>query len=208
MAGTDQELEIKLWVKQPGKYQGYLEAHATRLIPRTYEQNLRFDDAQRSLSSQRKVLRLRQDQQVRLTFKGPGESLHGVQARQEIELVVDDFNTARRFLEALGYRVQLIYEKYRTTYQLGNVLVTLDEMPYGFFLELEGPTPDEIHQVCETLGLNWENRILESYTGLFERLKDTLRLDSRDLTFAELSQVDQPLETLQIKPADYPSLDA
>ena len=44
-----------------------------------------------------------------------------------------DFEAARRLLEALGYRLTVMYEKYRTTYHLRHLIVVLDEMPYGEF---------------------------------------------------------------------------
>ncbi len=89
------------------------------------------------------MLRLRADQAAHLTFKGPGRCA-GRFGRQEIEFEVSDFGAARRLLEALGYRVYTSYEKYRETYRLGQVIIALDEMPFGTFAELEGPSAQEI----------------------------------------------------------------
>ena len=74
--------------------------------PRLFELNLRFDTPEGELSRGRKVLRLRQDTQALLTFKGPAQDRSDVAARQEIEFTVSDFLAARHFLEALGYRVE------------------------------------------------------------------------------------------------------
>jgi adenylate cyclase class 2 len=82
-----------------------------------------------------------------------------VRLRQEIEFTVSDFEAARRFLEALGYHVALMYEKYRTTYDLEGVHITLDKMPYGNFIEIEGPDPASIRRINEQLGLDWEQRV-------------------------------------------------
>lgn len=41
-------------------------------------------------------------------------------------------------LQELGYVVSEVYEKYRTTYKLNVLQITLDEMPYGMFVEIEG----------------------------------------------------------------------
>ena len=51
---------------------------------------------------------------------------------------VESFDQARAFLAALGYQVDMVYEKYRTKYELEGVHLDLDEMPYGDFIELEG----------------------------------------------------------------------
>lgn len=108
--------------------------------PRIKGSNQRFDIPQRDLSQKAQVLRLRQDEAARLTFKGPGALEGEVLARQEIEFEVSDFAVARRFLEALGHRVYITYEKVRENYTLAAVQVSLDEMPFRTFTELEGQT--------------------------------------------------------------------
>jgi adenylate cyclase class 2 len=185
MASGEQELEVKFYVRDLLPFENRLiELGAILQQPRTHEINLRFDTQDQSLTRSYKVLRLRQDQQARLTYKGPGELMEGVRARREIEFSVSDFKAARSFLEALGYQVSFMYEKFRTTYDLDNVLVTLDEMPYGNFLELEGPDPRSILLTSKKLALLWETRIVDSYTLLFDRLRQNLKLTFRDLNFA------------------------
>lgn len=122
-----------------------------------------------------------------MTYKGPGEERDGVRLRQELEFSVSDFATAQAVFEALGYRVVLMYEKYRTTYALGEVLVVLDEMPYGNFVEIEGPDGGSIRKAAEKVGLDWEARILESYVFLFERLRQAQGLAFHDLSFANFA---------------------
>lgn len=199
----DQELEVKFFVADLTAVEGRLQALEARLLqPRVHEINLRFDTPDGELSRQFRVLRLRQDEAARLTYKGPSVYQEGVRARQEIEFTVGDFDAAQRFLEALGYRVALMYEKYRTTYELEGVHVTLDKMPYGNFIEIEGPDPTSIRRVNEQLGLEWEHRVPESYTMLFERLRDTLKLTFTDLSFANFAGLDISMDAINVKPAD------
>ncbi len=134
--------------------------------PRTHEVNLRFDTPDQALTRSLQVLRLRQDSKARLTYKGPGRDEGGVRLRQEIEFIVSDFDEARSLFEALGYEIAMMYEKYRTVYELGEVHVTLDEMPFGAFAELEGPDPTSIQAAAQRLGLNWQARVLDSYTAI------------------------------------------
>jgi len=109
----DQEIEAKFYLQDLAAFRQRLMAAGARLIqPRVQETNLRFDTPQRDLSQKAQVLRLRQDEAAHLTFKGPGALEGGVLARQEIEFEVSDFAAARRFLEALGYRVYTTYEKF------------------------------------------------------------------------------------------------
>lgn len=203
MSTEDKELEIKLLISDLPFLQEQLKGKNVQLVQdRTYEINLRFDDHKGTLTNSKKVLRLRQDTLARLTYKGPSKLAGGATLRQEIEFSVSDFEAARHFLEALGYRVVMVYEKFRTTYRLSNVLITLDEMPYGGFIELEGSRADDIQQVTHELGLNWEARIPESYTSLFEKLRTALNLTFRDLTFENFAGLSVPLSVLNLKFAD------
>jgi adenylate cyclase class 2 len=144
---------------------------------------------------------LRQDTQVRVTYKGPGVEQDGAQRRQELEFTVSDFNTAQAVFEALGYQVVVMYEKYRTTYVLGTVLVVLDEMPYGSFIEIEGPDGESIQKAARQLGLDWEKRILDSYVSIFERLRQAKGWAFHDLSFANFAGMEVSEEDLGVQKA-------
>ena len=203
MNAYQQELEIKLYLSDLPAYQKLLEALGARLKePRQHEVNLRFDTTDGALTRSAQVLRLRQDTVARLTYKGPGETLNEVHARKEIEFTVSDYNSARDLLEALGYQVSLMYEKYRTTYEIDGLQVTLDEMPYGHFTEIEGPEAGGIRSIADKLGLDWEARIVDSYTSLFDHLREKLGLTFRDLSFDNFDSMDISPQDLGIKPAD------
>lgn len=198
-----QELELKYYVLDlPRLEQRLLGLDAKCIEPRVKEINLRFDTADFSLSRSGKALRLRYDTQARLTYKGPSESVEGVRLRQEIEFVADNFQAAQAFLTALGYQVSVIYEKMRTVYAIGDVHVFLDELPYGNFIEIEGPDPAQIQMVNVQLGLDWETRIAESYTVLFDRLREKLNLPFRDLVFEEFANIPIGAADLGVQPAD------
>ena len=199
----NQELEVKLYVSDLEAVRKRLEARqAVQKQARTHEMNLRFDTKQGELSREYKALRLRSDTAVRLTFKGPSSSREGVRVRQEIEFTVSDFNAARAFLEALGYHVAMIYEKYRAEYDLEGVSISLDELPYGNFVEIEGENPQHIRRISDLLGLNWQNRISDSYVLLFNRLRSEFSLEFRDLIFDNFEGLDCSLDVLGVKAAD------
>ena len=199
----DQEIEVKYYLQDLAAFrQRLLSAGAFLTQPRVKEINLRFDTPQRDLSQKAQVLRLRQDEAAHLTFKGPGALEGGVLSRQEIEFEVSDFAAARRFLEALGYRVFTTYEKIRENFTLAGVQVSLDEMPFGTFTELEGPNSQVIRQLAESLGLVWERRITVSYLELFAQLKARLALPFDDLTFDAFHGLVIRPEDLGVQPAD------
>ena len=200
---SEQEIEVKFYIRDLPGLENKLQLLGADLSQsRVHETNFRYDTAHGALSSARRVLRLRQDNQTHLTYKGPAMEGQEVSVRQEIEFEVSDFEAARHFLEALGYRLSIMYEKYRTTYEISGVTMVLDELPYGTFAEIEGPDPNSIQIIAAALRLNWNARCLESYLGLFLRLRARLNLDATHLSFEALKGVGFSPEDLGIEYAD------
>lgn len=200
---SDQELEVKFFVTDLQAVEKRLNAQGATLVqPRTHEYNLRFDTPSSDLSQASRVLRLRRDQGSHLTYKGPSENLEGVLARQEIEFDVDDFESARKLVEALGFRSKFVYEKFRTTYDVKGLKITLDEMPYGHFVEIEGPDAAAIQKAARDLKLDWATAIPETYISIFRRFKELNGLPFFDLTFANFEGVAVNVDRIGIKPAD------
>ena len=199
----EQELEVKLLVRDlEAVEQKLVELGAVIKQERILEINLRFDTPQGELSRSYKALRLRKDNRSRLTYKGPSESIEGVRVRQEIEFTVSDFDAARGFLEALGYQVFMIYEKFRTEYIYQGISISLDELPYGCFVEIEGPDPKSIQMINRELNLKWENRINESYLMMFNHISQRAGLKHRDLTFETFKERDLAEKVMNLIPAD------
>jgi adenylate cyclase class 2 len=197
------EIEVKFYIEDLGQVEARLHAlGAERVQARVHEYNLRFDTPAGELARQSTVLRLRQDATSRLTYKGANVVVEGVSRRKEIEFALDDFNAARALLDALGYRVSMVYEKYRAVYSLEAVLVTLDEMPFGNFVEIEGPDGRSIRKISAKLGLNWDTRIQDSYAALFRTACRTLGLETSSLTFETFAGLSITPAHLGVSPAD------
>lgn len=200
---NDQEIEVKFYVHDLLRLeQRLVELGAQLSQPRSHEINLRFDTSDGALQRNFQVLRLRQDTAARLTYKGPGVVEDGVRTRQEIEFTVSNFHTARLFLEALGYRVAMVYEKYRAVYDLGDLHIALDELPYGKFLEIEGPNVAAIQSLNARLGLKWEMAVEQSYTALFDALRQRLNLAFGDLVFENFAEMSLSPQMLAVQAAD------
>src|SRR5512133_3090131 len=98
----EQEIEVKFYLQNLGALETRLKKMGANLIqPRIFELNLRFDTAEGTLSHSKQVLRLRQDTQALLTYKGAAQERSDVASRKEIEFTVSDFAATRRLLEAL-----------------------------------------------------------------------------------------------------------
>jgi adenylate cyclase class 2 len=193
MAKENVETEVKLYVPDLAAVARRLESVGAAIsAPRVLERNVRYDNAAGDFNATSTVLRLRQDARVRLTYKD-GEKLVGQygSSRFEAEVTVSDFDTMATILGKLGFIPVLVYEKYRTTYAYDQTEVTLDEMPYGTFVEVEGDQ-DAIARVVRALGLDGARRMMASYTVLFAFVKRNMGLDFTDLTFANFAGISVP----------------
>ena len=203
MSENHTEIEIKVHINDLKRLEQRLgELGAKLLHPRQMEINLRFDRPNHILARKQQVLRLRQDDKARLTFKGPGSFQQNVRTRHEIEFTVSDFDAAHMFLEALGFQVYTAYEKYRTTFSYMGCEIVLDELPYGNFYEIEGPNVETVRQVNDNLGLRWEAGVAQSYTELFQQLRRVYHWPFNDLTFENFNGVLVDLAIVGVKPAD------
>ncbi len=198
------ETEVKFHVRNLNRIETRLLELKARLIqPRVHETNLRFDLADGSLRKNKNVLRLRQDNQSRLTFKGPSvEREQGVSSRVEIEFAVDNYESAKQLLEALGYQAIVFYEKFRATYEFNDTHIMLDELPYGTFVEIEGEDVEVIHNTATLLGLNWDAMIKAGYHALYDRVSGKYGLDNSRLSFEELRKARVNIEDFEIVAAD------
>jgi adenylate cyclase class 2 len=197
-AGNSLEVEVKFYVPDLGVVRQRLLAAGAKLEhPRQLEHNLRFDTADETLRGREQLLRLRQDERVRLTFKGPALQPAGSEAkvREELEVTVDDFERMAAILDRLGFVALQSYEKYRETFVLQGVEAVLDELPFGSFVELEGDEP-ALRVVAEMLELPWADRILDNYLNLMARVKARYLLPFDDLTFANFAGREVDLATV------------
>jgi adenylate cyclase, class 2 len=126
------------------------------------------------------------EQRIVLTFKTPPDELnskegarevlpaHGrYKVREEVELIVSDSGAMRKIFEGLGLKGWFRYEKYRTTYELParhkwaqGLLIEVDEVPIGTFVELEGP-PAAIDHAAKELGYSAKDYITKNYLVLY-----------------------------------------
>ncbi len=139
---------------------------ADLLVPRTFEDNVLYDYADRRLRRKGTVLRLRSHgERALLTVKRKVRNDTRHKVREEIETNVGDAKTVDRMLRAIGFVPWIRYQKYRSIFTKDSVEICLDETPVGCFIELEGE-PDAIDTLAKELGFVPEQYILASYLAL------------------------------------------
>jgi adenylate cyclase class 2 len=164
------EIEIKLKVSDERGMRERLEKAGARLLHgRELEDNRVFDFPDQALQRRGEMLRIRiLERGVVLTFKGPGSVEDGKKVREETESNLDrsEAGALTDILQGIGMRQAFRYQKYRTTWTLEGLHVTLDETPIGSFLELEGNS-ESIDSVATLLGYTPVEYIASSYRDLY-----------------------------------------
>ncbi|CAB1061586.1 Adenylate cyclase (EC [Olavius sp. associated proteobacterium Delta 1] len=183
------ETEIKFYLTDLPSIRQRIVDLGAQSRGRFFESNVRFEDPHRTLRKNQSLLRLRRDQTVKLTYKStPPEENNQFKIMKELEVEVSDFDTAHLILEALGFHHEQVYEKWRETLVLDQTQFCLDSMPYGNFLEIEGPKQD-IKNFAIQLGLRWDQRILLNYLHIFEIVQNSMDLNFSDVTFDNFKNV-------------------
>lgn len=178
------ETEVKFYIPEPSGFRNRILSQKPLCKGRIFEKNILFDTPGLDLRKKGIVLRLRQDQKNLLTVKtAPDIPDSEFKTLREIETGIDDFDSACQALRILGFTHTTPYEKYRETFILHNVEICLDEMPFGFFVELEGER-EGIRKTAALLCLDWSLRITLSYRALFENLARHHGYLFKDITFA------------------------
>jgi adenylate cyclase class 2 len=181
---SHEEIEVKFIIDDLQALRQRIIALGARLkTPRTYEDNILFDTADQRLAQQQCLLRLRRDRRNVLTYKEPSPAAEqDFKVRREYEVEVSDFAQTRAMFEKLGFVPTLRYEKYRETFTYQEAEILLDEMPFGPFLEIEGPR-ETIRTIATRLGVDFESRLTASYGEIFEAICATYTLSMTDMTF-------------------------
>jgi len=109
-----------------------------------------------------------------LTYKEKVNAAGDLKRQIEFETVVSDLEATESIIERLGYELAIVYEKRRKAWKLGKVEVVLDELPFGFYMEIEGPTR-EIRRAERLLGADELESEARGYPRLTLRFGRTTR---------------------------------
>ncbi|MCC6824125.1 MAG: class IV adenylate cyclase [Acidobacteria bacterium] len=112
------------------------------------------------------VLRVRKtDDTATLTYKERIDPSSEFKKQIEFETEIGDAAAMEAIIERLGYSLEAVYEKHRKAWNWGGVEIVLDELPFGRYMEIEGP-PDGIRDAEKTLGVEHLEVELRSYPSL------------------------------------------
>ena len=82
------------------------------------------------------------------------------------------------------------------------LVISVDEMPFGLFVELEGESPAQLRHAAEIFGFDWDTRINLSYSALLNTFNQNTGLKFRDLSFENFSDLKVNPNDLGLRFAD------
>ncbi len=159
------EVEVKYRVQSIELIRPGLEALGARYIETRIEEDVYFNSPMRNFAETDEALRLRRhsDGTVVLTYKGPRLGGKG-KTREEINVVVGDFNAMYEILRKLGFVEVARVVKKREVYVYENFTISLDKVEgLGDFVEIEtvvtsedliGRGIEEVLSLGDRLGLS------------------------------------------------------
>lgn len=177
------ETEIKLKVDDLELLMENLKNKA-EFLGEAFQKTIRFDTPDRDLERKGIFLRVRSGFENVITLKKKIETASGVFAREEIEVDIKDIDKMAKILSDLGFNRQWIMEKYRSEWKYNNLILSVDKLPFGDYLEIEGKE-DEIEQAAKEFGFNFKNKIISSYWDIFAEYKKQHGIVEENIVFSK-----------------------
>jgi len=136
--GLEIEKKFRITEEQREEIVGALEEFGAEFVREDFEENMLFSND--DLFARNAIVRIRRiaDRTI-LTFKQRIAGTSDAKHQTEYESEVADADAVRSIIESIGLRAVVVYEKRRKTYKVRNAEVVLDELPFGEFMEIEGP---------------------------------------------------------------------
>jgi predicted adenylyl cyclase CyaB len=177
-----EEIEIKFVVKDTKSVTEKLRKLGFRIaVGRHREKNYLLDDATGTLRNSGKLLRVRKTPSSQtVTYKGPILPTSKLKHREEIECRVENADTMIRIFEEAGFKVRTEYSKYRTVFEKENFNISLDETEAGNYLEVEGPSDEEITELGTKLGYSEKDFVRRTYAELIGDRRGTRGAENKE----------------------------
>lgn len=166
------EVEAKVQVADFASLQATLKQLGATCLGSEIEEDIFFSHPQRDFRESDEALRLRSiNGNLELTYKGPNRSST---LKSRIEHNIGLADDPRSLLSALGFQPAAELSKTRESWKFGQLTVTLDELNFGKFVEVEALDEDEaaatnaVEKALADLQISGP-KITESYLCLLER---------------------------------------
>ena len=88
-----------------------------------------------------------------MTYKNVSDD-KSILGTKEVNVEIDNYDNGILFMKGCGLEIKAEQESYRETWKYGNVEICIDTWPWiPTFIEIEGPSEDEVWETAAKLGL-------------------------------------------------------
>ena len=131
-----------------------------------------FDFSSELLKRKQQMLRLRTfGKQAVLCYKGKNVSKK-FKRKEEIEVIVDDFENTALLLRRIGFKKMWSYTKRRESYKLGKAAVEIDSYAkIPALIEIEAPTEKDVVAAVKKLGYEMKDTTNVSFPEILKLYK-------------------------------------
>jgi len=166
------EIEVKFYAPSLEMVRKRIEERGGIFLGAKKQVDTYFSHPCRDFAHTDEALRLREEEEVVLTYKGRKLD-ERTKTREEVNVGVRDRGGMENILVSLGFRPASAVRKEREVYSLGDYRVMLDRVEgLGDFVEIEKKgleyTPQELIDLATQLGLEEERMERRSYMELLE----------------------------------------
>lgn len=157
------EIEASFLDIDKDSYRAKLEAAGAECIkPEIMMRRTVFDSGPHSFARVRD-----EGDKIVMTYKSfeDEDSIMGV---KEVNLIVNNYDDAVKFIAGCGLEQKAVQETYRETWVLDGVEITIDTWPWiPTYTEIEGPSEEAVWSVAERLGLKKEDAMFGAVDKIY-----------------------------------------
>lgn len=173
------EREVKYSVTNPTELINKLKSQNAIFSGYHLEKTIRVDKQNWKLSSKGTYIRLRTGFKNTLTLKKGRVKGSEVSERLEIEVEIDDVDLCHKLLQEMGLIESLVMEKYRMIWNINDTIITIDELPFGVYAEIEGSIQN-IKIISDLLGFDYDEKIIVTYWEIYKEIMETKKIQHYD----------------------------
>ncbi len=157
------EIEASFLDIDKDSYRAKLEAAGAECIkPEIMMRRTVFDSGPHSFARVRD-----EGDKIVMTYKN-FEDEDSIMGAKEVNLIVNNYDDAVKFIAGCGLEQKAVQETYRETWVLDGVEITIDTWPWiPTYTEIEGPSEEAVWSVAERLGLKKEDAMFGAVDKIY-----------------------------------------
>jgi len=153
-----------------------------------YEKVTMYDNISKLMDKEDARLRIKQvsvekdrfESKVEFSYKRRIKADGGIKREEEVETIFEtNITSFVKIINKMGYYPITSYERYRETYLIRDIKITLDQFPFGYILEIEGEE-NKIKETCDLLGLDTKKSYPSSCDDVYVDLCKKKNLKPKD----------------------------